>query len=48
MSRNGFKNFDFSNLTNPFALDQKQSVAMKSFWAMNDWARNAHSKNMLQ
>lgn len=46
MSRNGFKNFDFANLTNPFALDQKQSVAMKSFWAMNDWARNAHSKNM--
>ena len=46
MSRNGIKNFDFANLTNPFALDKKQSVAMKSFWAMNDWARNAHSKNM--
>lgn len=46
MSRSGFKNFDFSNLTNPFAMNQKQSIAMKSFWAMNDWARNAHSKNM--
>ena len=27
-------------------MNQKQSIAMKSFWAMNDWARNAHSKNM--
>ena len=46
MSRNGFKNFDFSTLTDPFSMNQKQSIAMKSFWAMNDWARNAHSKNM--
>lgn len=46
MSRNGFKNFDFSTLTDPFSMNQKQSAAMKSFWAMNDWARKSHSKNM--
>lgn len=46
LSRSGIRNFDYSNLTNPFAMDQKQSIAMKSFWSMNDWARKAHSKNM--
>lgn len=46
LSHSGIKNFDYSNLTNPFAMDQKQSIAMKSFWMMNDWARKTYSKNM--
>lgn len=46
LSRAGIKNFDFSLLSNPLAMDNKQSIAMKSFWVMNDWARKSHSKNM--
>lgn len=46
LSYAGIKNFDLSKLTDPLAMDSKQSAAMKSFWAMNEWARKSYSKNM--
>lgn len=46
LSRSGLKDFNFTLLTDPLKMDEKQSIAMKSFWAMNDWARKLYSKNM--
>lgn len=43
LSRMGVKNVD---VTNPFSLNEQQALAMKRFWAENDWARKTHSKNM--
>ncbi|MCM1009596.1 MAG: hypothetical protein NC390_01795 [Fusobacterium sp.] len=40
------KDFNPELLSNPLSMDQKQSAAMKRFWAENEWARKSHSKNM--
>ncbi len=37
---------DAFDITDPISMNASQKAAMKSFWANNDWARKAHSKNM--
>lgn len=46
LSRSGIKNFNFSQLTDPLSMDNKMALAMKNFWASNEWARKSYSKNM--
>lgn len=43
LSRMGIKDID---VTNPLSMNEKQSTAMKRFWAENEWAKKSHSKNM--
>lgn len=40
------KDFNMELLSNPLSMNEKQSAAMKKFWAENEWARKSHSKNM--
>ncbi len=46
MKGQGFKNLTTDDFENPTALNKEKSIAMKKFWATNEWARKAFSKNM--
>lgn len=46
MKKQGVKTFDTSKLETPLALTKEESSVMKKFWASNEWARKAFSRNM--
>lgn len=46
MKRYGVKNFNVTKLENPAELSKEESSVMKKFWASNEWARKAFSRNM--
>ena len=46
MKKHGINTFDVSKLETPLAVTKEESSAIKNFWAANEWARKAFSKNM--
>lgn len=46
MKNKGFKNLTVDDFEYPTDLNKEKSTAMKQFWATNEWARKAFSKNM--
>ena len=46
MKGKGFKNLTIDDFEYPTDLNKEKSAAMKKFWAENEWARKAFSKNM--
>ena len=46
MRGKGFKNLTIDDFEYPTDLNKEKSAAMKKFWAENEWARKAFSKNM--
>ena len=46
MKNKGFKNITADDFEYPTELNKEKSMAMKQFWASNEWARKSFSKNM--
>ncbi len=46
MKKHGINTFDVSKLETPLAVTKEESSTIKNFWAANEWARKAFSKNM--
>ena len=46
MKKQGVNTFDVSKLETPLTVTKEESSAIKKFWAANEWARKAFSKNM--
>ena len=46
MKEKGFKDFDISELEQPFNLSKPKTSTLKQFWATNEWAKKSFSKNM--
>ncbi len=46
MKRHNVKTFDTSKLETPLSLTKEENSVMKKFWAENEWARKAFSRNM--